>query len=94
MARTESFKLLHIMRLKLLRVCRQLKNKSRTRLLVFIWIYNFHSFYGLGKVSMYGRAPIVAGVSCGERSVSPSTSSTCIVCKEASDDDWMVFENL
>ena len=61
---------------------------------MFVWISNFHSFNRLGTVSRYGRAHIVAGVSRGERSVSPSTSSTCIVCKEASDDDWMVFKNL
>ena len=50
-----------------------------------------HSVYGLGKVSMYHRAPVVAGVSRDKRSVSTSTTSIYVVRKEAGDADWMML---
>ena len=57
----------------------------------FVRISNRHSAYGLGRASMCRRAPIVAVVSRDKRSVSTSTIPTCFACKEASDDDLMMF---
>ena len=61
--------------------------------MVFVGISNRHSVYGLGKVSTYHRAHIVAGVSRDKRSVSTSMSNTCIVCNEASEDDRVMYWN-
>ena len=47
---------------------------------MFVRPSNRHSVYGLGKVSEYRRAPIVAGVSSDKRSVGTSTNRICIVC--------------
>ena len=85
MARIESLKLWHKIRLKL-----QAGELITHEIAGVVRISNRHSVYGLRKVNMCRRAPLVAGVSRDKRSVSTSTSCISIVCKEASD-GWMMF---
>ena len=84
MARTEYLKLWYMIRLKLL--AGELISHEIT--VVFVRTSNRHFVHGLGRVSKCHRAPIVAGVSRDKLSVSTSTRRTCIVYREASDDDW------
>ena len=87
MARSQSLKFWHIIRLKLLAG----ELITHEIAVVFVRISNRHFVYGLGNVGKCHRAPIFAGVSRDKLSVSTSTRPICIVYKEASDDDWMMF---
>ena len=75
MARSETLKLWHIIRLKLL-VGELIMHETAV---VFARISNCHSVYELGKVRKCLISPVVARVSRDKRSVSTSTSGICIV---------------